>query len=203
MRYFIIASFLLLLGCEKQPQHSYDSAMESSAEEKLRALHKSSRVSISSALPVTFVTESVTAELADQIEKSLVKFTETDGYPEGFEHIEEVSFSWLNIAGIHTRRAEFGDIFFFPRLDVAEEDRRWISGVALKRGSNIAYRWELDEHERTNKTDAGNGSKAVCRVIDGCQRPPALSFGLPLASYVAPLHSRSPSPDPRRQPLTP
>jgi hypothetical protein len=49
-----------------------------------------------------------------------------------------------------------------------------------------------------NKTDAGNGSNGICRVIDGCQRATALPFGLPSASYVAPLHSRSPSPDPSR-----
>ena len=43
--------------------------------------------------------------------------------------------------------------------------------------------------------DMGNGSYGIYRVIDGCQRPPALPFGLPSASYVAPLHSRSPSTD--------
>ncbi len=37
---------------------------------------------------------------------------------------------------------------------------------------------------RPNKTDAGNGSDGICRVIDGCQRPPALPFGLPGVSYV-------------------
>lgn len=147
MRYFFIATIPLLVSCEKQLQHSYDKAMESSAEEKMRALHKSSHVSNYSALLDGFVTESITAELANRIENSLVKFAETDAYPEGFEHIEEVSFTWLNIAGIHTRRAEFGDIFFFPRLDVAEEDRSWVSGVALKRGSNIAYRWKLEENK--------------------------------------------------------
>ncbi len=47
-----------------------------------------------------------------------------------------------------------------------------------------------------NKTDAGNGSYGIRRVIDGCQRHPALPFGLPSASDVAPLHSRSSSPDP-------
>jgi len=51
-------------------------------------------------------------------------------------------------------------------------------------------------HTKPNKTDAGNGSYGICRVIDGCQRPPALPFGLPSASYVTSLHSRSPSPDP-------
>jgi len=35
-----------------------------------------------------------------------------------------------------------------------------------------------------NKTDAGNGSDGICRVIDGCQHPPVLPFGLPLASDV-------------------
>ena len=156
MRYFIIATLLLLVGCQKQLQHSYDSAMESSAEEKLRASHESSHVSISSALPDGFVTESITEELANRIENSLVNFAETDAYPEGFEHIEEVSFTWLNIAGIHTRRAEFGDIFFFPRLDVAEEDRSWVSGVALKRGSNIAYRWKLEEN-KSEQDGTSNG----------------------------------------------
>ncbi len=144
MRYFIISTLLLLVGCEEQLQHSYDSAMESSAEEKLRALHEFTHVSVSPALPNTFVTESIAAELANQIEKSLVKFAETDSCAEGFEYIEEVSFTWLNISGIHTRRAEFGDIFFFPRLDLDEEDRSWVSGVALKRGSNIAYQWKLE-----------------------------------------------------------
>lgn len=49
-----------------------------------------------------------------------------------------------------------------------------------------------------DKTEAGNSSHGICRVISGCQRAPALPFGLPSASYVAPLNSRSPSPDPRR-----
>jgi len=44
------------------------------------------------------------------------------------------------------------------------------------------------------------GSYGICRVIGGCQRPPALPFGLPSASYVSPLHSHSPSPEPGRQP---
>jgi hypothetical protein len=49
-----------------------------------------------------------------------------------------------------------------------------------------------------NKSDAGNGSYGISRVIDGCQRAPALPFGLSLTSYVTPFHSRSPSPDPNR-----
>jgi hypothetical protein len=38
-----------------------------------------------------------------------------------------------------------------------------------------------------NKTDAGYGSYGICRGIDGCQRPPVLPIGFPLASYVASL----------------
>lgn len=40
-----------------------------------------------------------------------------------------------------------------------------------------------------NKTDAGHGANAICRVSDGCQRLPALPFGLPSASCVALLRS--------------
>ncbi len=52
-----------------------------------------------------------------------------------------------------------------------------------------------------SRTDAGNGSNGICRVIDGCQRPPARPFGLPSASDVAPLHSCSLSPDLNRSAL--
>ena len=54
------------------------------------------------------------------------------------------------------------------------------------------------KHQSANKMDAGNGSYGICRIIDGCQRPPALPCGLPSASYVAPLDSRSPLPEPKR-----
>ena len=50
--------------------------------------------------------------------------------------------------------------------------------------------------KKANETDAANGSDDICRVIDGCQHPPVVPFWLPLASDVAPLHSRSPSSDP-------
>jgi hypothetical protein len=54
------------------------------------------------------------------------------------------------------------------------------------------------EPKRAKKTDPSNGPYGICRLIDGRQRPLALPFGLPLASYVALLHSRSPSSDPTR-----
>lgn len=33
--------------------------------------------------------------------------------------------------------------------------------------------------KRSNETDAGNSSYGIRRFIDGCQRPPALPFGVP------------------------
>lgn len=37
------------------------------------------------------------------------------------------------------------------------------------------------------KTDAGNGSYGICGVIDGCQRPPALTPSLPVDSLHSPF----------------
>jgi len=92
-----------------------------------------------------FKTEAVTDAVAEKILKAIVPFTKIKDFPNGFERIEDVKFTWLNIAGAHTRRAVSGDLFLFPRLDTAKEDDAWTSGIALRRGSNIAYRWNLSQ----------------------------------------------------------
>ncbi|BDS05396.1 hypothetical protein NT6N_04360 [Oceaniferula spumae] len=140
MRYIFSFSLLLFVSCDDALQQSYDRGMEEAAEEKLRAHAIPKPLAASSA----YITEPITDQLATQIEESLVEFAETDGFPSGFQRIEDVRFDWLNVAGFHSRRAEAGDLFFFPRLDVSREDEGWQSGIALRRGSNIVYRWKLD-----------------------------------------------------------
>ena len=44
------------------------------------------------------------------------------------------------------------------------------------------------------KTDAGNGSYGICRVIDGCQRPPALPPGAALRVAFGKLCRSAPFP---------
>ena len=141
MRYIISLSLLLFVSCDDALQRSYDSAKDEAADEKLRT-HATPKTLAASSV---YITEPITDQLATQIEESLVKFAETDGFPGGFQRIEDVRFDWLNVAGLHRRRAEAGDLFFFPRLDVAKEDEGWQSGIALRRGSNIAYLWRLDD----------------------------------------------------------
>ena len=144
MKALVSIPFLFCVSCEDTLQQSYDKAMEDSADIKLRSVTtKTASVSLISS---PFVTESVKGKLAGQIVDSLVKFSEIQSHPQGFQKIDEVEFTWLNIAGVHSRRAEYGDYFLFPRLDVAEEDNSWQSGIALKRGSRIAYRWRLENY---------------------------------------------------------
>ena len=45
----------------------------------------------------------------------------------------------------------------------------------------------VDPQQTSNKTDAGNGSYGICRVIGGCQRAPALTPSLPVDSLHSPF----------------
>ena len=139
-----IAVIALFVGCDARVQGPNDKVVGESNEKGFRTAHDLTSEPDLMVRSDEFVTESISIDLAKQIAKSLVQFAETDGYSDGFDRIEDVRFTWLNIAGVHTRRAQFENLFLFPRLDVAEEDRSWSSGVALKRGSKIAYQWKID-----------------------------------------------------------
>ena len=91
-----------------------------------------------------FKIEEIPDTVASKIRNALTPLTKIKDYPNGFERIEDVRFTWLNIAGVHTRCAVSEDLFLFPRLDIASEDDKWTSGVALRRNSNIAYHWKID-----------------------------------------------------------
>jgi len=95
----------------------------------------------------SFKKEEVPEAVVTKIRSEMIPFSEIKEYPKGFNAIEDVKFTWLNIAGSHTRCAISGDLFLFPRLDVAKEDNKWSSGIALRKNSNIAYKWSFSDHE--------------------------------------------------------
>ncbi len=156
--------------------------------------------------------------------------------------------SWISFSGtvksIWTPRRDFEDYRVTVTLDGGEEQKFYVRRSVRpppKTGQRFSVRMRLgllgfpfeptwpfetvephkaqQSDQRPNKTDAGIGSKAICRVSNVlplpaggarrvvfdklCQlmRVSLTPFGQPLAVYLAPLgslHYRSPSPDPKR-----
>jgi len=92
-----------------------------------------------------FKNEVIPAKTLDKIRKALKPLITIKQHPSGFSKIEDVTFEWINIAGIHTRRSVSEDLFLFPYLDTNIDGNDWRRGIALIRGSNISYTWNLNE----------------------------------------------------------
>jgi hypothetical protein len=94
--------------------------------------------------------EAVPSKVGIQILSSLVKAGEVKEWNEGFEKISEVDWKFVNLSGIHTRQAVYEDWFLFPYWNTAssiskDEPKDWKTGLAVKRGSNILYSWNLKQ----------------------------------------------------------
>ena len=87
-------------------------------------------------------------EIGEQIARSLERIGEIEEYPDGFTKLEDIDFRFINIAGFHTRKGIYKDLFLFPywnvNVEVNEESADWKTGIAFRKNSPIIYSWRLD-----------------------------------------------------------
>ena len=89
--------------------------------------------------------EVVPEQIGRKIKESLNEFSTMKQYPEGFGTIEDVKLDWISIAGLHTRKATFEDLFLFPHLNTSIEKEGWNTGLAFRKNSPIVYTWKLKD----------------------------------------------------------
>lgn len=89
--------------------------------------------------------ETVPADIGKKIIENLEEFSTMKHYPEGFETIEDVKLDWISIAGLHTRKAVFEDLFLFPYWNTSTEKEGWDTGLAIRKNSPIVYTWKLKD----------------------------------------------------------
>lgn len=85
---------------------------------------------------------SISDELADKIIKSMKPISKAPDYPNGFQKIEDIKMIRVDSTNKAQRRLTYKEYFLFPRLG-EDDDGKWETGIAFRKGSNIVYRWEL------------------------------------------------------------
>ena len=89
--------------------------------------------------------EIVSEEIGREIKENLNEFSTMKEYPEGFKSIEDVKLDWISIAGFHSRKSTFEDLFLFPDWNTSIETEGWNTGLAFRQNSPIVYTWKLKD----------------------------------------------------------